>query len=68
MPRRILIAGNWKMNGLQGDGLALAADLAARVKGEQSPGFEMLICPPFVLISKVVETVAGSASSLDFNR
>jgi triosephosphate isomerase len=61
MPRRILIAGNWKMNGLQADGLALASDLAARLKGEQSPRFEMLVCPPFVLISKVVEAVAGSA-------
>ena len=60
MPRRILIAGNWKMNGLQADGLALASDLAARLKGEQSPRFEMLVCPPFVLISKVVEAVAGS--------
>jgi triosephosphate isomerase len=60
MPRRILIAGNWKMNGLQDDGLALAADLAARMKGEQSPRFDMLVCPPFVLISKVVGTVADS--------
>jgi triosephosphate isomerase (TIM) len=60
MPRRILIAGNWKMNGLQADGLALASNLAARLKGEQSPRFDMLVCPPFVLISKVVEAVAGS--------
>lgn len=60
MPRRILIAGNWKMNGLQADGLALASDLAARLKEGQSPRFDMIVCPPFVLISKVVDAVAGS--------
>ena len=60
MARRILIAGNWKMNGLQADGLSLATDLATRLKGEQSPRFDMLVCPPFTLISKVVEAVGGS--------
>ncbi len=60
MARRILIAGNWKMNGLQADGLSLATDLATRLKGEQSPRFDMLVCPPFTLISKVVDAVSGS--------
>jgi triosephosphate isomerase (TIM) len=60
MARRILIAGNWKMNGLQADGLSLASDLAARLKGEQSPRFDMLVCPPFSLISQIVEAVVGS--------
>jgi triosephosphate isomerase len=60
MARRILAAGNWKMNGLQADGLALAGALAARMKAESSPRFDMLVCPPFTLISKVVEAVAGS--------
>ena len=60
MARRILIAGNWKMNGLQADGLSLATDLAARLKGEKSPRFDMLVCPPFTLISKVGKAVAGS--------
>ena len=60
MARRILIAGNWKMNGLQADGLSLASDLAGRMKSGSAHNFEMLVCPPFPLISKVVETVAGS--------
>lgn len=60
MARRILIAGNWKMNGLQADGLSLAADLSGRMKGGHSGSFEMLVCPPFTLISKVVEAVSGS--------
>lgn len=60
MVRRILIAGNWKMNGLKADGLALASDLAGRMKAESAPGFEMLVCPPFTLLAKVAEAVAGS--------
>jgi triosephosphate isomerase (TIM) len=60
MERRILIAGNWKMNGLEKDGLALASDLAQRMKSGSTDTFEMLVSPPFTLISKVVDTVAGS--------
>jgi triosephosphate isomerase (TIM) len=60
MARRIMIAGNWKMNGLEKDGLALASDLAQRMKSGNTDKFEMLVSPPFTLISKVVDTVAGS--------
>jgi triosephosphate isomerase (TIM) len=59
MSRRILIAGNWKMNCLQADGTALAADLAGRMKGG-SVKCDMLVCPPFTLIKSVAEAVAGS--------
>jgi len=58
--RRPLIAGNWKMNGLTGDGLALASALAERAKASEGAPFDMLICPPFTLIAKVGEAVAGS--------
>jgi triosephosphate isomerase (TIM) len=60
MARRIMIAGNWKMNGLEKDGLALASDLAQRMKSGNTDKIEMLVSPPFILISKVVDTVAGS--------
>ncbi len=60
MARRILIAGNWKMNGLTKDGVALASDLAQRMKSGSTDKFEMLVAPPFTLISKVVDAVAGS--------
>jgi triosephosphate isomerase (TIM) len=56
--RRPLIAGNWKMNGLVADGLALAGDLAGRMGGDVA--FDMVLCPPFTLISKVVGMVAAS--------
>ena len=59
MARRILAAGNWKMNCLQADGLALAGALAEKMKGGGANA-DMLICPPFTLISKVLDAVAGS--------
>ncbi len=58
--RRPLIAGNWKMNGLVADGMALAGDVARRYREAKSPAFDMLVCPPFTLIGKVAEAVAGS--------
>jgi triosephosphate isomerase len=59
MSRRILIAGNWKMNCLQADGTALAADLAGRMKGG-SVKCDMLVSPPFTLIAAVTKAVEGS--------
>ncbi len=60
MSRRLLIAGNWKMNGLAADGAALAGGLAVKMKARANHSFDMLICPPFPLISAVADTVAGS--------
>lgn len=58
--RRPLIAGNWKMNGLKADADLLAQGLAARYTEAAAPGFEMLLCPPAVLIGQVAGLVAGS--------
>jgi triosephosphate isomerase len=57
---RKLIAGNWKMNGLRADGVALAAAVAARAKSGKSRG-DLLVCPPATLIAAVAEAVTGSA-------
>ena len=62
--RRPLIAGNWKMNGLSGDGTALAGELARRVMDATAPAFDLLLCPPFTLISRIGEALAGSAVAL----
>jgi triosephosphate isomerase len=59
--RRILIAGNWKMNGLQSDGLALASAVADKLKGAGDVSFEMLVCPPTTLIAAVAGAVSGSS-------
>ncbi len=58
--RRPLIAGNWKMNGLKADGLALARDIATRLEGMASRRFDMLVCPPFTLLDAVCAAVDGA--------
>ena len=62
-PRGKLIAGNWKMNGLRADGLALARDIAARASA-RSPACDLLVCPPATLIAAVGEAIAGSGVAL----
>lgn len=61
--RTRLIAGNWKMNGLRADGLALAAELAQRAKAAQ-PVCELLVCPPATLLTLVSEVMTGSGIAL----
>ncbi|CAO3429499.1 triose-phosphate isomerase [Azospirillum doebereinerae] len=62
--RRKLIAGNWKMNGLKADGLALASDLAGRLKGAGAVPFDLLVCPPFPLLFPVGEAIKDSPLAL----
>lgn len=57
--RRPLIAGNWKMNGLRDEGIALAEGLKERAEG-LSLACDLLVCPPATLIREVVQTLAGS--------
>jgi triosephosphate isomerase (TIM) len=58
MPK--LCAGNWKMNGLKRDALALVQALAARAKAE-TPRCDLLVCPPATVLAVVAEALAGSA-------
>jgi triosephosphate isomerase len=51
---RKLIAGNWKMNGLGGEADALARDLSGRARAADGLGCDVLVCPPFTVISQVV--------------
>src|SRR5260370_7538825 len=58
--RRPLIAGNWKMNGLRADALALAKSVA---DGLQQAGWrdrEVLVGPPAPLLLAVAEAVKAS--------
>ena len=55
--RRVLIAGNWKMNMTR----AAAADLVAALRAADVAGPELLVCPPAILIPAVVEAAKGSA-------
>ena len=58
---KALIAGNWKMNGLKADGLALAR--AVR-NGAGDISAELLVCPPATLLAGVGEVLSGSAIRL----
>ncbi|HEV2097699.1 MAG TPA: triose-phosphate isomerase [Stellaceae bacterium] len=65
--RTKLVAGNWKMNGLRADGLALAGELAVRARAAKGGGplcCELLLCPPASLLSLVGEAIAGSGIAL----
>lgn len=58
--RRPLIAGNWKMNGLRTDALALADGIAKGLKQAGWTDRDLLVCPPATLVMAVVEVVRGS--------
>ena len=63
MARKKLIAGNWKMNCLTADGIALAKYVAAQVKAEKF-ACDFLICPPFTLLNAVKKCLRGSKVAL----
>ncbi len=59
MPRTPIVAGNWKMNTLRADAIALARDIRTRCDGVV--GVETIICPPFVFVHDVRQAVEGSS-------
>ncbi len=59
MSRKVLIAGNWKMNGLIKGGQALAKEIALATKSLK-PQAEVLVCPPFTLLTTVKKALRGS--------
>ena len=59
MPRRPLIAGNWKMNGHGEDGARLANVLLDLIGGGDMP-FDMMVAPPFTLIGPIAGILAGT--------
>jgi triosephosphate isomerase len=65
--RKKLVAGNWKMNGLRSDGIALVGELAGRPRaagGANSIACDLLICPPATLLGLVHNVLAGSGIAL----
>ncbi|MGH7124622.1 MAG: triose-phosphate isomerase [Stellaceae bacterium] len=61
---RKLIAGNWKMNGLRADGLALARALVARAAAGDPPDCALAIFPPATLLVPIADTLRGSGIAL----
>jgi triosephosphate isomerase len=60
LDRRLLIVGNWKMNCLKVDGITLAGALAQNFKELSVSDFDMIICPPFTLLSEVESIISDS--------
>lgn len=54
--RQKLIAGNWKMNCLKAEGIALVKGIEEKVKSAGNLPFEVLICPPMSLLGVVCDT------------
>jgi len=57
-----LIAGNWKMNGLRAEAVALASAVAADAAA--SDACEVAVFPPFTALDAVAGALAGSAVAL----
>jgi len=60
MERRKLIAGNWKMNGLRTDSAALVSGLLSHRAAEPDFEADMLVCPPFTLLDRIGQRLAGT--------
>ncbi|MDO4563601.1 MAG: triose-phosphate isomerase [Clostridia bacterium] len=61
MSRRILAAGNWKMNKTPSEATALINELKEKVSNAKN---EVLVCPPFVCIPDVCRVAAGTNISV----
>jgi len=57
-----MIAGNWKMNTTVSEAVKLAGDL--RTQLDTVNNVEKVVCPPFVSLSSVKETLKGSSVKL----
>jgi triosephosphate isomerase len=57
MTRRPLVAGNWKMNGLQSS----IDELEKIIAGATLPGIDVMICPPATLVARFAAAVSGSS-------
>ncbi|NCB49553.1 MAG: triose-phosphate isomerase [Alphaproteobacteria bacterium] len=62
--RRLLIAGNWKMNGLSQEGKTLVEEISSFLKTTTNPDFDMLVCPPFTLIGQTCALAKDSSLSV----
>ena len=58
--RKIVIAGNWKMNKTVAESVKLAADVVAAAKGIKN--VVVAIAPTFLALSKVADVVKATAA------
>jgi triosephosphate isomerase len=58
MARKVIIAGNWKMNKTASEGKKLVEELKGKVAGIDK--VEIVVCPPFTSLESVVSAAKGS--------
>lgn len=63
-PLKPLIAGNWKMNGSRAFAEEISKALANQLSNLDDVGFDMLLCPPTLLIDVVRASVGTSGIAL----
>jgi triosephosphate isomerase len=63
MTRKKYVIGNWKMNGLRDDSLKLVSHLASSLP-KDTQDVQMVICPPFPLLSSIENLIKLSPISL----
>lgn len=61
MAIRPLIAGNWKMNGLRADAIALASGIVDSYGDGGAAACDVLVCPPYLHLEAVSGALEGSA-------
>ncbi len=64
MSRRPLMVANWKMNGLQRDGVALVQAVLSALAPLATPRAQIVICPPATLLAPIGALVAGTPVAL----
>ncbi|MBR3084937.1 MAG: triose-phosphate isomerase [Kiritimatiellae bacterium] len=57
--RRKIVAGNWKMNKTPAEAKVLAAEIANALGAAPCP-VEVVVCPPYIDLPAVTETLAGT--------
>ena len=60
MARKLIVAGNWKMNKTASEGKALVEALKPLVADVCPCDCEIVVCPPFTTLCSVVEAAKGS--------
>lgn len=64
-PRRPLMAGNWKMNGLGAEGVILAGRVAEGVRDLTMAGLvDVVVFPPFTILNEVGRAIVGTGIDL----
>lgn len=57
--KRVIVAGNWKMNMTPSSAKAFSEELSEKLK-QHSHNCDIVVCPPYISIPAVAETLSGT--------